>query len=414
MAISSIPTILSLQEFCEIMEISPWLFNQLDAQKIGAKTDYKAWMQFQHQTAATMSRENIALAISGAEEMLANELDYWPGPKAIVNEYHPYPLPFDATWRNIWATDRWTLKDVKLRYSKIIRPGIETFTELYASTPISFTDADGDGKLDTFTTAALATTVTDPDAFRLFYADADRVELVDGPETTWQIRPIRVELAAGFVTLSGPIWLVVKPNLMFRPVPQPLDPSDPLTFVANVKVSEYTIDDSQQGALIYEQPPNWCLPDSTDTIGYCTQAERTVCYYNRNADVGVVTPVVTDSTPVPPGFTALAPTKIRVNYVSGIPLRNNAFNGRGRLDPLYAQMIARLACTLLADRSGVTNSEAQIDYWRNYPTSGKGDRETLFISQQTANNPFGIRRGAVWAWSMVMQLNENHLSGAIT
>ncbi len=113
MAISSIPTILSLQEFCEIMEISPWLFNQLDAQKIGAKTDYKAWMQFQHQTAATMSRENIALAISGAEEMLANELDYWPGPKAIVNEYHPYPLPFDATWRNIWATDRWTLKDVK-------------------------------------------------------------------------------------------------------------------------------------------------------------------------------------------------------------------------------------------------------------------------------------------------------------
>ncbi len=121
---------------------------------------------------------------------------------------------------------------------------------------------------------------------------------------------------------------------------------------------------------------------------------------------GRVVPAVTDTSALPCDIWR-APNRLQVNYVSGVERID------GRLPSLYAQLIARMACGRLPDRSGTTNTEAEIDYWRGYPTSGKGDRETLMISPQTQNNPFGLRRCDIWAWGIVMTLNERHLAGAI-
>jgi hypothetical protein len=394
------------------MEISPWLFSQIDAGKLGAKTDYKAWYQSQYQTASTMSRDNIANAIAGAEEMLARELEFWAAPKQILSEEHPYPRTFDPEWRNVWAQESFLLKDVKLTYGKVIDVGIETFTEIDPAVPITFTDVDGDGKMDTFTSDPIPSGITDPASIYAFFSPADRIDTVSDDELTWEVRPVRVVISGGNIVISGPIWLVVKPNLQYRPVPVPADPTDVVvSYVSTLKASYRTVDETLQGALIYERPVDWCAPITDYPTDPCSQAERSVCYAPRNKAQGIVIPTVTDYTPVDYGFGLLAPTRINVNYVSGVAWQTGF--GSRRMDNLFAQMVSRLACTLLADRSGVTNSESQIDYWRGYPSTGKGDRETLMVSPQTANNPFGLRRGAVWAWGLVMELNERHLAGAI-
>lgn len=401
MAISRYVTLLSLDEFAESMQISPWLLSQLDPNMLGMTTTYKAWFQSTYQTASTISRDEAAAAILSAEEALALELAYWPAPKDVEAEEVPYPHMYDPRRRSVMYNDAWQLKSVELKWGHVIAPGKRAYTILGGSVPVTTSDRDGDGKLDWFVSDPVATTVTDPNEIVAAFRDADRVDVIEGGEPTWQIRPVKVALSGGNAVVSGPIWLLVKPTFLVRPAPQILDPTDPLNFVTSIKISRSYIDDAQQGLAVYK--PHVC-----DSIaGLCDEQVKTLCLQPKNREQGVVIPHITDTTALTCGCAWRAPDRLQVNYVAGVPLVN------GRVEHTYALMISRLAACRLSDRSGTTNTEHEIDYWRGYPSTGKGDRETTMISPATQNNPFGLRRGEIWAWSVVLNLNERRIAGAI-
>lgn len=396
--------LLSLEEFREIMEISPWLFNQLDPTLLGSATVYKVWYEYEYQSASTIARKTITDVLFDAELMVARQLGYWPAPKALQNERIPYPKMYEASWLNGWYNEKGMLKSIKTAFGYINKIGIETVEDIETSAALVFTDSDGDGKFDRFSTAAIPTTVTDPSEIFVTFANADRVpQYIDGGERAWQVRPVQVDIVAGFVTVSGPIWLVVKPALRNAAVPVPLDPTDTaVTYVQQLKVSRLYIDTTYPGSLVYETDP------SDLTTPTCTQAELSVCFEPHDQTIrGSLIPTVTQGT-IPPSLNGRAPDAVKINYLSGYPRK---LGGNSRMDPMHARIVARLAASLLPERAGSSNSETQIDHWRSFPTSS--DKSTLFLAPQMNDSPFGQTNGGIWAWQRVMEMNERVLSGAI-
>lgn len=398
-------TLLSLEEFRTIMDISPWTFNQMDVSKLGYQGNLKEWYQSEAVTASTISRNAITDAIQGAEEALARELKYWPAPKAIVGEKIKYPSEFDASWLNGWYNERGMLKSVHTQFAYIHKIGLEDITDLEVEAAVAFFDSDGDGINDAFTTAAIPTTVTDPAEIFVTFSDADRVSLIGGGERKWQIRPVKVVISAGFVTVTGPIWLLVRPTFKYRAVPLPLDPTDTAaTFVQRVKVSRLYVDETLPGSLVYEH-----VPCDGSTADPCDQVELAVCYSPRDkTKKGIVIPTLASGTCIPNYLNGRAPDVAKINYVAGYPRKAGGF---ATMDSMHALMVARLATTLLPERAGSSNSETQIDHWRAFPTGS--DKNTLFASPMMNSNPFGLTNGAIWTWLRVLEMNDRAVAGAI-
>ncbi len=414
MALASIPTLLSLDEFATQMGINPWAFNQLDVNAlIGDQVHSCApWFQYDWQKGQTLSRETIAQAIADAEAMLAEQLTYWPAPRFISGEEIPYPRPHQPEWWSVWWNERWMLKDVTTHYGKIISPGVEAFQTISAAAAVTLSDSDGDGKSDTFATAAIAipggVTVTDAGEIAVYVKDADRPASVGGDEAIWRIRPVKVALntVANTVTISGPLWLLVKPVKALVANPQLLDPTDTNNFVSGIKVMRRYIDQSQgkQGKVLFEQLPCTDPP--------CVTVEVDACFGERNSERGVVTPTSIGDTATAFGgcqTCSYAPDFVRINYCAGQSLVADGFY---RMEPLHAQMVARLAATLLAEHSCVECSNTQIDYWRSLPGDFKNQTERI-MTEAEINNPFGPRNGAIWAWKRVYERGGRKMAGAI-
>lgn len=415
MALASTQTLLSLDEFAQLMGISPWAFNQLDINFLLGDDVIKCpvWYQFEWQRYQTLTRETIARAISDAEAMLAEQLGYWPAPHYIVGEKIPYPRPHQADWWATWFNERWKLKDVRTEYGRIITPGIVAYDDISLDAAVTFDDTDGDTYDDWFTTAALPTSVVNASEIAAYIRVADRPDSMaaDG-EDVWRLRPVNVDLdaVAGTVTISGPIWLLVNPLYTIPPYPQPLDPSlvppDPGTpFLDGIMVRRRYTDLTTQGHVYLEQIPCYTPP--------CVTIYADACFGERNARLGVVTPEATmSSTGLGPSCDAAcgdyAPDFVSINYLSGYPLQDEPLR---RVDKLHAQMIARLAASLLPDKSCVECVDTQITYWREFPRSAEG--ENIILSADGLNNPFGSRRGAIWAWQRTRELNAGKLAGAV-
>lgn len=412
MALANTPTLLSLDEFASLMGINPWAFNQLDINALlGDQVHTCApWYQYDWQKAQTLSRETIAQAISDAEGMLAEQLTYWPAPKFVSGEAILYPRPNTPESWSSWWNARWKLKDVKTHYGRMISPGVEAFQTIDASAAITLSDSDGDSKDDTFSTAAIAipggVSVTDAGEIAVYVADADRPGFIDGEEAIWRIRPVKIVLdtAANTVTISGPLWLIVDPDKTLNPAPELLDPTDAANFLTQVKVMRRYVDQSQQGKVVLEQTPCSAPP--------CVTVEVDACFGERNSEQGIVTPTATGSEPT--AFSGCqtcnyAPDFVRIHYCSGYPLVSDRLY---RMDPLHAQMVARLAVTLLAEHSCVECSNTQIDYWRSLPGDFKNQTERI-MTESEINNPFGPRNGAVWAWKRVYERAGRKMAGAI-
>lgn len=398
MAITSTPTLLALDDWAAIMSISPWAFNQLDVSLLGAGESCDVWYQHTWQRGQTLTREDVARAVADAEAMIAHELTYWPAPKFTVGEKITYPRHYEAAAASHWRSARWQLKSVKTKWGYINIPGIEARTVLSESAAITFSDTDGDGHDDWFTSEAVTTSVSDLEEIAAYIRDEDRPDAVTSEtEECWRLNPVRInqDLFAGTVTISGPIWLLVNPQLALTPAPSPLDPTDTATYVAGIKVVRRYVDTSTQGEVIFEQTP--CQSSPCETLEVCA------CFGERDAQMGYVVPHAVGGVSSGGSCTTCgyAPDFVRIHYLSGYRLEHS---GSYRMDRLHAQMVARLAATLLPNKSCVTCSEAQIDHWR-------GTDEDLPFDEMS--NPFGAQRGAIWAWKRVMEMNSRKLAGAI-
>lgn len=73
-------------------------------------------------------------------------------------------------------------------------------------------------------------------------------------------------------------------------------------------------------------------------------------------------------------------------------------------------MIARLAATLLPkSHCGCDQAERQLEYWAKPPEMRSDKQDFELASTQLIDNPFGMGRGAIFAWREVVRLRNGDI-----
>jgi hypothetical protein len=292
--------------------------------------------------------------------------------------------------------------------------GIEAFTELDASAALVFSDEDGDGLNDTFTTT-VATTVTDPDQIAIYFKSADRLDTDSELSARWRIEPINVTFAAGTATIKGKRWLVVKPVLYERKGNYPIDPTVAANFITDVVIYRRYTDmtgqvstTNSQSALIWESHPcSWgCTTpaNSTDPSSEGWVAGRSGI---RDSYNGIVIPAeaVYDATTGTWAHTSSCinvcsePDKVLIRYLAGLDL-----DSKGWMQRTMRTIVSRLAAAEMTRR--ICACDAANREWSNwqFDISRLNSPETYQASLNVLDNPLGTRRGHIYAWQQIKQL----------
>ncbi len=394
MARSDIITLLPLDSWAGVMGIHPFEFNQVGTgfpTTNNAQCDH-VWFQYPWQQ-DFLSRDELARTIAKAEEMIAEELNYWPAPKYIVNEVKQYPRPYKRTIYGGGGTPRGQWKGVRLNWGKVQGGGLIARSAIDMAGNVVTADNDGDGVFETFT-VTVATTVTDPDEVAIYFAVADRNAAA--LDESWRIRPVKVAISGGNAVITGNRWLLVKPDLTTVVNPEVLDVSVAGNFVTQVEVWRVyrdvttTTDDPAQGTAMWEEPGCEIPP--------CNVSWLPVCLGARNAEMGIVSvDYYLDGQTLPD---AREPDRVSLNYAAGEPLVG------GQMSRTMADIVAHLATGILPVGScGCERSDRIISWWRNFPSQGEENARPITL-KEIDQNPFGQSRGALWAWERVQYLRQ--------
>lgn len=389
MARASIETLLPIATWGKLMGINPYELDQIGKGFPKDNTAQCEHVFFQYSWQQNfLSREEVAKCIRMAEERIAEELGYYPAPKYITGEAMPYPQLYNREMRGNGYNSRGKLKAVELNWKKVLGGGILARSDIDLTAAVTLSDTDGDGVNDTFTVTA-PTTITDPNQIGVYFKDIDRnSEPID---ETWRIRPVRITIASGIVTIKGHCALLVVPDLTLRTNAAVLDVTDAATYVTEVEVHRVYTDDltitSSQGSAIWEV--------ACDTPP-CNVELSALCIGPRQPENGFVW---VDYNPEGCNCSG-EPDRVSINYLAGEPLVN------GQMSQTMANIVAHLTTALLpVEKCGCERADRIIAYWRAIsPASGEGLRPSL--TGDLSANPFGPQRGAVFAWQEVMRLRK--------
>lgn len=408
--------LLPLEEWRSVMGYHPEHFWGLRNSKVPVTSSSNSVMrQYDWQTADRVGRSEIIQAIENAEALLMNYLHYAPAPHYRADAF---------TWPQNYQPDQWRLFPIDalgrrlaitLNEGYIQKMGVETLTDIETVTidPLTgFLDKDGDGIKETFsivTTLPLGT--TDPDEIAVYFQASDRL---DDDMGRWRIQPVKVSIAAGIATVTGKTWLIVRPILYEGIAPVDIDPDNLTNYAAKLEVKRHWTDgngntnDTSQALVTWETLPGYMgsinPTNSTDPGATGNAVAR--CGI-RNAELGIVTPAeaIYDSTSsswTNAGYECphRPPDRVVVRYLAGLPLVN------GHIDRQWQITTARLAAAELTraiTASDVGNRE--LYHWQFDLSRGGGKSEEQFqVSQEDLSNPFGTRRGHLYAWRQVKNL----------
>jgi len=429
--------LLSLEDFRRIVGLHPFYFWGLSTGNVEPRYPNDkpgsiclAYIKrYGWQGADYLGRDDITNAIETAEKKLRDYLGF-----AIAPEYREetvlWPRYYDPT------RTRFANWDTSGRFISVALPfgsgyiqaiGVESLTSVGTVTTaplggLVYSDSDGDGLNDTFT-ITIATTETDPNKIAVYFAAADRL---DGEPISerWRIRPVRVSISAGTATIVGRYWLLAKPILYEGVLSQPLDPQTLTNFVTSLLVYTRTTDPTgttlatAQANVIWETEPchgawycscNSCcggsgpsyIPDSsTDPAAYGVAIARAGF---RDATMGRVTvgeALYNSSTGFWQGIGWAAcrePDRALVRYYSGYPLEN------GNVAHKWQTVVARLACAEMVKPVCACESANNLVHEWSFDLArvGGANEERFSISEADLSNPFGSKRGQVFAWQAV-------------
>lgn len=413
--------LLPLDTFRELAGYHPYHFWQLTNSTVPVTSDCNS-VVYQHnwQNVQAEGRGEILEAIENAETLLRRYLGYSVAPR-YVEETYKYP-EYLARWQSYGssadANGRWLSINLDDGYVQAL--GIEQ-KDLIATRPVVYSAVYGTLN-DTFTvTATLPAGVTDPDEIAIYFASGDRL---DGDDATdrWRIQPVKVTISGNTATITGRAWLLVLPEL-YESIPTiNVDPATSSNFATQVDVyRRYTKTDGQtnetsQGLLVWESyPQNWagCCGGSgsneTDPASIASMIARVGI---RNARYGIVIPGSAAYNATTGLWSAVRwsnctnPDRITIRYLAGYPLVD------GHMTKEWQTTVARLAMAELdgpicaCKAANKTVFRWQTDAAR---TEGNGDEILGQISGEDLNNPFGTRRGHIYAWRRVM--NDRHFKG---
>jgi len=411
--------LLPLESFRREFGLHPWHFWQLAGESLyplSADCNDLVY-QYAWQANDSAAREQIRTAIESAEARLREHLRYSIAPHYVV-ETLPVARWYDVRlnrYQYTGADGRWLT--CQLSEGKIRHVGTETRT-LIGTVAVTYSDADGDGLNDTFTTAATATTVTDVTEIEVMFAAADRW---DGSAAgdQWVVKPVTVTISGGNVTVKGRAWQAVEP--VRYEAGAVIDPTVAGNFVTTLEIyrkyinTAGTTTDTAQAVLTWETRPypSWAgvccgtgVDNGSDPAAYATALARVNI---RDADKGIVSfgEAIYDTTNAEWFAVNMSqcrpPDRITIRYQAG-----DAPDAQGNVSQKWQTIAARFGAAELGKRVCACESANRLVYEQQIDRAFAGDArvEKFTTSQSDLDSPFGTREGQLYAWRNVRNLRQ--------
>lgn len=405
-------TLLPLDIFRDQIGYSPFHFWQLasnDAAPVTAGCN-DLMRQYNWQNVDAVGRHEITEYIKTAEDRLKDYLNYSVAPEYVANEakgsfcfqHNCYP------------------KLIKVDSGNLLSIGEETWSEIGQANLVYY-DSDGDGINDLWT-CTFADTATDPADIAIHFTQADRLEAYtdsDYSDCQYQIRPVNVtRLDANTLQARGRAWLMVRPQMYegskYSPGSNPnqfgvdssgaIDPTDPNNFVSQVSFFKRTITNSNQAALIYNSGS-----------GTLQTFQLTATIYDSDTGTVLLTPQAGGmpcscgmdwfGTAILPGYMGMGlwyardgiqrpAAQIQISYRAGAYLKS------------WQTIVTRLALAeMRRPICACERANQEVFYWQEDLARAGGAMEEQFrIGDKALNNYLGTRRGQVYAWNRIKNL----------
>ena len=412
--------LLPLETFRNFVQYNPYHFWGLQNQTVPVTSNCNDLLpEYGYQAGYGVGRSELRQRILYAEQKLFDYLNYDVAPRYRV-ETQPWPRRYDHIPRAYPANSYGEYLSVTLTGKKVQSIGVETLTTI--STNVAVTPTLAYKSSDTFT-LSVATSVTESDEIAIYFNATDRAAASgvasEAIAPQWRIQPVQVSISNGVATITGPLWLLVKPENYTALAWAGLNPATAGTFATTLDVARVwinpngqTVDDAQ-ATLIWETWPGpggvcpWYIspnnPNSTDPAAVGKAVARVGI---RDAGLGIVTPgsAVYSSTSSPAQWVATPfsswtePDRVQVRYLAGVPLQN------GQMNRFWAEVVCLLT---LAEIPGpicaCKDTNQRLAHWQFdlARSSGNGGEQFAYISREALANPFGTRRGHVEAWTRV-------------
>jgi len=368
------------------MRIHPSHFNQLagpKAPQTGGCDDI--WDQD--------DREELARTIAEAEELIANELGFWPSPKFITDEEIQFGLMgVRSDWQNAEVDTNWAHVQVY---------GVEVLTLIQADASVVYTDDDNDkhGREELATIGEKTgelygqpiTSDCDECEVAVFFRVADGAE--DAADPRWEIKPLKVDVDAGVLYITAESSMFVKPSLWkTTKVDDPDDwkhPFDTDNLVQFVDLYCRTVDMRTPVTVKWDGVCSCTSP--------CSHYTQLACAYVTDWKRGFFVPRLatwngTTHVDAYADYTGV-PESLVVNYRAGYPLDKYCTMNR-----LLERAIVKLTNVLLP--------EPPCGYCDAAQTRWKSDRANIDpLTPEAASMPWAMyQQGALEAWRIVKRL----------
>jgi hypothetical protein len=382
-------TLLPITRYAEIMGIYLPHFWQLDGNKAPVTKgcgDNAIWDQD--------NRADLAWTILQAEEMIAQALGFWPAPKYLSNEQIAVGLPgVRSDWRNAELSTEW---------AQVQCFGTETLTLKLANATVTYQNLDSDpfGRHETATVEVSGVSACDDVCgVAVFFRVADGAE--DAADPRWEIRPIKVDIDNGLMSIKAEASMFIKPTLLSLTKADCAGSSDTSAWkinydtanlVSQVDVYCRTCNQATPVTLRWDGAcncPGPCQHETQSACAYATDTKRGF-FIPRPATWNGTTNI--EATPQQ----AFPPESVSVNYLAGLPLDSRDC----RMTANMERAIVKLTNALLPEPPCGFCDPAQ-GRWDQ-------DRKTIDpLTPEAASLPWDIyKQGALEAWRIVKMFSR--------
>lgn len=348
----------------DIMEVPPYLYNQITGNGIYA----------------SLSSPGLGVYVQPDRERIAEGLI------TAVQKSLPY-LRFHYRPTFVRERIQWNGRAPLITKFKEVRAiGKRTTSLIEAGTAVAYTDSDGDGTLDLATITVTVAADTDPAEVKTYFRVADGADIA--ASQLWEIEPTRVSVVGTTATITAHRSLFVTPSLWRLPYNEPNfnqssinagDTADASDFVTLADVYREYPDPAQAAVLLGYGSNAYAEFDIMDArlgILYPSDwCQSLVCNYRGYIDLW---------------------------YVSGYPL--DEITGMPDYN-LSAAMVRLANAEMPFGPVDLNFDDERLRRWQNDNRVTTPDQHQ---NTDILHNPFGIKYGQVNAWNMMKNYAVAH------
>ena len=254
-------TLLPPDWWAEIVGFKPCSWNGV---KVEAERGCEMWYQRPWQADPMRAgRDTMGQAVLQAENKMASRLGFFLAPRYVEAER--------AQWPDYSCT-------VKTRHGHVIEIGQEARDMIEESAPVLYSDADGDGIVDTATVSVIVPAAIDPCEIAVYYPGMVSPTAITDNDETWRIMLKSLSVVGTIATMTFHRCQAVRWSL--HDEGEIIDDiTDNAFFIGAVDVyRRYTV-------------PTGCeavTSDAADCKPGCAEVTQDLCGFIRNAELGHV------------------------------------------------------------------------------------------------------------------------------